>query len=142
MPKKVLDAVRSVYIGGGISGVMKMSTVDEYINGLDENGRTSLSVMIDVMRTEFPEIAPAMVYGMPMWKFGTKLYDGYVAVSAAKKHFSVHFYDVSVISCLSEQLSGCTFGKRCVNIRYRDDDSFAAVMESVKDHIRKVIDRS
>ena len=118
---------------------MKITTTDEYLNNLDENGRKAVENFIHFMRAEFPEIGPVICYGMPMWKLGMKLYDGYVAVSAAKGHFSVHFHDEILVSGLSKQLSGCSFGKRCVNIRYRDECSIARVMQSVKEYVNKTV---
>ncbi|MCL2031723.1 MAG: DUF1801 domain-containing protein [Methanomassiliicoccaceae archaeon] len=116
---------------------MKMITISEYVNSLNENGGKAVIKFIDFMNAEFPDIEPAISYGMPMWKFGAKLYDGYVAISAAKGHFSVHFYDEARISDLSELLPGCTFGKRCVSIKYGDENSTARVMQSVKEYVIK-----
>ena len=41
---------------------------------------------------------------------GKKMYEGYVAVSAAKSHFSIHFSDEAFLNRLSENLSACKSG--------------------------------
>ena len=72
------------------------------------------------MEIEFPQIVLKICFAMPMWWAGSKMYDGYVAVSAAKKHYSIHFHDGNYISKMKEELPNCTFGKRCINIKYGD----------------------
>ena len=44
---------------------------------------------------------------MPMWLLGKKMYEGYVAVSAAKAHFSIHFSDEEFLNRLAESLPAC-----------------------------------
>ena len=41
---------------------------------------------------------------MPMWLIGKKMSEGYVAVSAAKNHFSIHFSDEEFLNRLAESL--------------------------------------
>ena len=59
------------------------------------------------------------------------MYNGYVAVSAAKKHFSIHFHDEDYLFKLKTALPNCTLGKRCVNIKYEDDNSTIIVKQHV-----------
>ena len=64
------------------------------------------------------------------------MYEGYVAVSAAKSHFSIHFSDEEFLNCLSESLPACKKGKRCINIPYGDEKSLHAVEERINDFLK------
>lgn len=91
------------------------------------------------MKNEFPNITPKICFAMPMWWLGPKMYDGYVGASAAKKHYSIHFHNEDYISSLKEALPNCTFGKRCINIKYGDEQSIAIVKQNVKDYFNSVL---
>lgn len=62
--------------------------------------------------------------------------EGYVAISAAKAHFSIHFSDKELLNRLADGLPDCKKGKRCNNIKYGDEQSFHAVEESISDFLR------
>ena len=72
---------------------------------------------------------------MPMWLLGKQMKDGYVAISAAKNHFSIHFSDEKFVERLAEKLPACKKGKRCINVKYGDETSFSAVKESIRDFL-------
>lgn len=76
---------------------------------------------------------------MPMWWVGMKMYDGYVAISAAKKHYSIHFYDENYLLNMKKVLPNCSFGKRCINIKYGDEQSISAVKQNVKDYFNSIL---
>lgn len=118
---------------------MGLTTINEYTNSLSEKGNKAVCGFVDFMRVEFPEITPKISYGMPMWWAGKKMYDGYVAVSAAKAHYSIHFHDEERLSNLLNLLPDCTFGKKCVNIKYDDDKSAILVKQSVKDYFNSIL---
>ena len=67
---------------------------------------------------------------------GKKMNEGYVAVSAAKNHFSVHFSDEAFLNRLAEGLPTCEKGKRCINIPYGDEVSLHAVEKSIGDFLK------
>ena len=71
-----------------------------------------------------------------MWLVGKKMNEGYVAVSAAKNHFSIHFSDEAFLNHLAESLPNCKKGKRCINIKYGDEKSLYAVEESISDFLK------
>lgn len=73
---------------------------------------------------------------MPMWLLGKKMYEGYVAISAAKAHFSIHFSDEEFLNRLSDRLPACKKGKRCINIKYGDEVSLHAVEKSIGDFLK------
>jgi len=118
---------------------MGFTTIHEYINRLSENGNQAVCEFVDFMETEFPGIVPKISYGMPMWWAGAKMYNGYVAVSTAKAHYSIHFHDEECLSSLSNILDGCTFGKRCVNIKYEDRESANIVRQKVKEYFNSIL---
>lgn len=64
------------------------------------------------------------------------MYEGYVAVSAAKSHFSIHFSDEAFLNRLAESLPACKKGKRCINIKYSDEVSLHAVEKSIDDFLK------
>jgi Domain of unknown function (DU1801). len=115
--------------------LMGFVSVDEYINSLDENKKECVCDFVAFMKAEFPEITPKICFAMPMWWVGVKMYDGYVALSAAKEHYSIHFLDEDYILNIKKVLPNCGFGKRCINIKYGDDKSISVVKQYVKDYL-------
>ncbi len=118
---------------------MGFASIGDYINSLDENRKKRVYEFIEFMKTEFPKITPKISFAMPMWGVGAKMYDGYVAISAAKTHYSIHFHDENYILSLKKALPGCTFGKKCINIKYGDELSISVVKHYVKDYISSLL---
>ena len=94
---------------------MGAASVSEYVASLNEEQRQHVSAFIDFMSAEYPQLTPKISFSMPMWLLVKKMYEGYVAVSAAKSHFSIHFSDEEFLNRLSESLPACKKGKRCIN---------------------------
>ena len=118
---------------------MDVASIDDYIKSLDENRKGFILEFADFMRTEFPSIEPKICFAMPMWWAGAKMYDGYVGVSAAKKHYSVHFHDENYLQKMKKVLPNCSFGKRCINVRYGDDQTILVVKQNVKDYFSSLL---
>lgn len=110
---------------------MAVKTIAEYINELNEDGQRYVRDFSDFIETEYPELRGRICFAMPMWLAGKKMRDGYVAISAAKKHFSIHFHDEEFVKKLGKRLPACKTGKRCINIKYNDDESYREVKESI-----------
>lgn len=72
-----------------------------------------------------------------MWLVGKKMQNRYVAVSAAKNHFSIYFSDEEFLNRLAESLPACKKGKRGINIKYGDERSFHTVEESIHDFLKR-----
>ena len=89
---------------------MGAASVSEYVASLNEEQRQHVSAFIDFMSTEYPQLTPKISFSMPMWLLGKKMYEGYVAVSAAKNHFSIHFSDEVFLNRLAEGLPACKKG--------------------------------
>ena len=115
---------------------MGAASDSEYMASLNKEQRRHVSAFIDFMSAEYPQLIPKISFSMPMWLLGKKMYEGYVAVSAAKSHFSIHFSDEEFLNRLSESLPACKKGKRCINIKYGDEASLRAVEERIGDFLK------
>ena len=114
---------------------MGAASVSEYVASLNEEQRRYVSAFIDFMSAEYSQLIPKISFSMPMWLLGKKMYEGYVAVSAAKSHFSIHFSDEAFLNRLAGRLPACKKGKRCINIKYGDEASLLAVEASIRDFL-------
>ena len=115
---------------------MGVASVSEYVASLNEEQQQLINAFIEFMSTEYPRLTNKISFSMPMWLVGKKMNEGYVAVSAAKKHFSIHFSDEEFLNRLAESLPACKKGKRCINIKYGDEASLHAVEESLSDFLK------
>ena len=115
---------------------MGAASVSEYMASLNKEQRRHVSAFIDFMSAEYPQLIPKISFSMPMWLLGKKMYEGYVAVSAAKSHYSIHFSDEEFLNRLSESLPACKKGKRCINIKYGDEASLRAVEERIGEFLK------
>ena len=114
---------------------MGAASVPEYVASLNEEQRRHVNAFIDFMTGTYPQLTSKISFSMPMWLLGKKMYEGYVAVSAAKDHFSIHFSDEAFLNRLAEGLPACKKGKRCINIPYGDEASLHAVEERISDFL-------
>ena len=117
---------------------MGAASISEYVALLNEEQQRHIHAFLAFMNTEYPKLTNKISFSMPMWLLwllGKKMKDGYVAISAAKNHFSIHFSDEAFVERLAENLPACKKGKRCINIKYGDDALFCAVKESIRDFL-------
>ena len=115
---------------------MSLASVPEYVASLNEQQQRHIRAFIEFMNAEYPQLNNKISFSMPMWLVGKKMYEGYVAVSAAKGHFSIHFSDEEFLNRLAERLPTCKKGKRCINIKYGDEQSLYAVEECISDFLK------
>ena len=115
---------------------MGVASVSEYVTSLNEEQQRHICAFIEFMNAEYPQLTNKISFSMPMWLVGKKMNEGYVAVSAAKNHFSIHFSDEEFLTHLSESLPNCKKGKRCINIKYGDESSLCAVEASIPDFLK------
>ena len=118
---------------------MGFASIHDYINSLDENKEKCVYEFVAFMKTEFPKITPKICFAMPMWWVGVKMHNGYVAISAAKKHYSIHFHDENYLLNMQKVLPNCRFGKRCINIKYGDEQSISVVKQNVKNYFNSIL---
>lgn len=114
---------------------MGVASVSEYVTSLNEEQQRHICAFIEFMNAEYSQLTNKISFSMPMWLVGKKMNEGYVAVSAAKNHFSIHFSDEEFLNHLSESLPNCKKGKRCINIKYGDESSLCAVEASIRDFL-------
>ena len=114
---------------------MGVASVSEYVASLNEEQQRHICAFIEFMNAEYPQLTNKISFSMPMWLVGKKMNEGYVAVSAAKNHFSIYFSDEEFLNHLSESLPNCKKGKRCINIKYGDESSLCAVEASIRDFL-------
>ena len=114
---------------------MGVASVSEYVTSLNEEQQRHICAFIEFMNAEYPQLTNKISFSMPMWLVGKKMNEGYVAVSAAKNHFSIHFSDEEFLNHLSESLPNCKKGKRCINIKYGDESFLCAVEASIRDFL-------
>ena len=116
---------------------MGIASVSEYVASLNEEQQRHVCAFIEFMNTEFPQLTIKIFFSMPIWLVGKKMNEGYVVVSAAKNHFSIHFSDEEFLNRLAESLPACKKGKRCINIKYGDEASLHAVEASISDFLKR-----
>ena len=115
---------------------MSVKTIEEYTSILDEKARLNLENFIKFMESSYPNIRPKISFSMPMWLKGTRMNEGYIAISHSKNYFSIHFSDEETVNHLSD-ITGCKHGKRCINISYEDTSSFDTAKETVRQYLKK-----
>ena len=115
---------------------MSVKTIEEYTSTLDEKAKLNLENFIKFMESSYPNIRPKISFSMPMWLKGTRMNEGYIAISHSKNYFSIHFSDEETVNHLSD-ITGCKHGKRCINISYENTSSFDTVKETVRQYLKK-----
>lgn len=115
---------------------MSVKTIEEYTSTLDEKAKLNLKNFIKFMESYYPNIRPKISFSMPMWLKGTRMNEGYIAISHSKNYFSIHFSDEETVNHLSD-ITGCKHGKRCINISYEDTSSFDTAKETVRQYLKK-----
>lgn len=115
---------------------MSVKTIEEYTSTLDGKAKLNLENFIKFMESSYPNIRPKISFSMPMWLKGTRMNEGYIAISHSKNYFSIHFSDEETVNHLSD-ITGCKHGKRCINISYEDTSSFDTIKETVRRYLKK-----
>lgn len=115
---------------------MSVKTIEEYTSTLDEKAKLNLENFIKFMESSYPNIRPKISFSMPVWLKGTRMNEGYIAISHSKNYFSIHFSDEETVNHLSD-ITGCKHGKRCINISYEDTSSFDTAKETVRQYLKK-----
>lgn len=115
----------------------QITSVSEYVAALNEEQKQRIADFIEFMNKQYPQLNSKISFSMPMWLVGKKMREGYVAVSAAGNHFSIHFSDEEFLNNLAKRLPSCKTGKRCINIRYSDIHSYTVVQESLAEFLGK-----
>lgn len=75
------------------------------------------------MEMDFPQCTLCICFAMSRGKIYPKMRDGYVAVSTATYHVTIHVLNEMFIQNLKDCNISCKSRKGCVNIPYGDSDS-------------------
>ena len=110
---------------------MSCKTIPEYIEEQNESGQRAVKEFVSFMEQNYPQMCEKICFSMPMWLKGSKMREGYLAISAAGQHFSIHFSDEGEILKLKQVLPECKTGKRCINIKYGDTEAFKTVKKYI-----------
>ena len=89
---------------------MGVASISEYVASLTEEQQRPINAFIEFMNAEYAQLTNKISFSMPMWLVGKKMNEGYVAVSAAKNHFSIHFSDEEFLNRLAVSLPVCKRG--------------------------------
>lgn len=114
-----------------------VTTVEEYLDSLDEPARTWVSEFVDDTATRYPSVPLVMFRQRPMFKFGTSYQQGYVMFTAARTHFTVHSVEFDLIDELRTRLPRAGFGKGSVKVRFTD----VAAKPVLREHVAQVMAR-
>jgi uncharacterized protein YdhG (YjbR/CyaY superfamily) len=83
-------------------------SVDEYLDGLDEPSRSTLTVLRRTLLELVPDAEECIAYGVPAIRYHGTLVAGY---AAARHHLSYLPHSGSVLASLAEQTKGYSRSK-------------------------------
>jgi uncharacterized protein YdhG (YjbR/CyaY superfamily) len=106
-----------------------ITTPQEYLESLDDNGREWLTEFFNYMSEKYPEYPITMFRQRPMYKKENSYLKGYLMFTASKSHFAIHTLQFDIIEEMKSILSGAQYGKGCVKIKYKDVDKITALKE-------------
>jgi uncharacterized protein YdhG (YjbR/CyaY superfamily) len=98
----------SVVLDGGTGQMATTNPIDEYLAGLDEPKRATLTSLRDTITVIVPEAEQCISYGMPAFKLRGKTIAGFAAF---KSHLSYLPHSGSVIPLLAEETAAYTSTK-------------------------------
>lgn len=78
-------------------------TVDEYLDGVPEPQRSTLTNLRSVLQELLPQAVEALSYGMPAFKVSGKTVAGY---GATKSHCSYYPHSGTILASISGALEG------------------------------------
>lgn len=113
-----------------------MTAIQQYIEKLEPLQKTDISRVADFMTSTYPQLNGKISFAMPMWLFGQKMNEGYIAVSAAKHHYTIHFSDEKFVQNIKHELHLSKAGKRSLPICYGDEKMW----QIMKDKIRQFVE--
>jgi uncharacterized protein YdhG (YjbR/CyaY superfamily) len=106
-----------------------ITTPQEYMESLNDNGKEWLSEFYTYMSEKYPEYPITMFRQRPMYKKEKSYLKGYLMFTASKTHFTIHTLNFEIIEEMKSILSGATYGKGCVKVKYKDVDRINVLKE-------------
>ena len=111
-----------------------MASVDEYIDRFTDEKKEWLTLFINHMRENFPNVHETISYQIPTYKFNKC----YIAFSVAKNHFSFHTLDFEMIEELKKELPKAKFGRGCIKVKYTEKNAIPILLE----YCRRIIENN
>ncbi len=112
-------------------GVEKMNKVDEYVNNLEAIRKERCGLVIDYIRTTYPDVEETITFSpkttFPVFKKG----DIYVGIGSMKGHISIHFAKQEATKIVAEDNPKIKAMVGCVNIK----DTVTFPLEKIKNAI-------
>lgn len=93
-----------------------LTTPQEYVDSLEEPGKSWLAEFLTHMQAAHSDIAPIMFRQCPMFRAGKS----YVLFSVAKEHFTVHTLNMELLEKLKAELPKAGYGRGCVKVKFAD----------------------
>ncbi|WP_147572893.1 hypothetical protein [Cellulomonas massiliensis] len=110
-----------------------METPQDYLDSLDEPARGWVTHLVRYAERR-SGIGAELFRSRPMVKVGRTWQDGYVLVTAAKDHGTVHALDFDLVDETRRLLPRAGSGRGSVRARY-DDEAAVAVLERLVDRV-------
>ncbi len=93
----------------------------EYLEQAPDIARPWLEEFWAYVAGRAPRLVVTMFRGVPMYKFADSYLKGYVMVTAAKGHFSLHLIDFDLVADAQAGIPGAFGGKGSVSVRYTNE---------------------
>lgn len=103
-------------------------TVDEYIDGLEGEGKEVITWLREVLNTAVPGLHESMEYGMPTYHKE----EVHFAFASQKQHFSLYVSDLDLLKLYKGKLGKVSLGRSCIRFRHLSDINQEAVTELLR----------
>lgn len=116
---------------------MAFNTVSEYFESQTEDGQACGKEFRVFMEREFPELHPKISFSMRVdgWQEDER---GLCGLFGGEEPFQHLLFRQDFVAWLVEKLPACKTGKRCVSVKYGDEQVFQAVQEKVMDFLKHI----
>ena len=109
----------------------EIETPQQYLDAAPEAARPWLEEFWAHVREKAPTLDLVMFRQTPMFRFADSYLKGYVMVTAAAKHVSVHALEFDLVAATKQRIPGAFGGKGCVSVKYANTDAKPALKEFV-----------
>ncbi len=92
-----------------------------YLDAAPDAGRPWLEEFWAHVHDRCPGLELTMFRSTPMFKFADSYLKGYVMMTAAKAHFSVHAIDFDLVQQTREEIPGAFGGRGSVSVKYANE---------------------
>jgi len=91
--------------------------LEEYLNNIPENRKERFRLILDIIKSLYPEAEESMKYKMPTYISG----DGWIASANQKNYISVYTCSAEHLSDFKKKHPAIKTGKGCINFKDSDD---------------------